>query len=471
MKLSTKVAYNAIAQFISKVAATALGLFAIAVMARGLGTEGFGAYTTIITFLSFFGIIADFGLTLVTVQMINKPGIDRQRILSNLFTLRLASAAVFLSLAPLIALAFPYSAEINGGIAIGAASFVFIALNQVLVGLFQTNLRMDKVSIAEVFGRAVMLLGVIISHRENAGLHGYIIASVAGSIANFIALYAYSRAFFKISFAFDREVWKETFKFAWPLSITIILNLLYLKTDTLLLSLWKSQKEVGIYGAAYKVIDVVVTIPFIFCGIVLPILSRSWSARDLNAFRAVFQKSFNAMAILAVPLIFGAGLTGTAIMSLVAGSDFTGSGPVLGILSAAAAAIYIGSVPAHAIIAVGAQKKTIPAYAFTAITAVAGYALFIPKYGLYGAAWVTIYSEAVIMLFSLYYSARYAGFFPDLSIILKSAAASCLMALFLLLLPGLPILLAVAAGGLIYLGSLYLFRGITREELLDLIER
>lgn len=46
---------------------------------------------------------------------------------------------------------------------------------------------------------------------------------------------------------------------------------MYLKTDTLILSLIKSPEEVGLYGAAYRIIDVPTTLPYMFAGIILPI--------------------------------------------------------------------------------------------------------------------------------------------------------------------------------------------------------
>jgi hypothetical protein len=55
-------------------------------MTRELGQNGFGEYTTVITFLSFFAIIADLGLTLVTSQMINGKNKEEESvILGNLF--------------------------------------------------------------------------------------------------------------------------------------------------------------------------------------------------------------------------------------------------------------------------------------------------------------------------------------------------------------------------------------------------
>jgi len=162
MRLSAKIFYNTVVQIAGKIIATILGLVAVAIITRYLGLIGFGEYTTIITFLSVFGILADLGLTLVTTQMISQPGVDEEKILNNLFTLRLVSALFFLALAPVTIIFFPYSPEVKAGVAIAVFSFFFIALNQIFVGLFQKKLRMDKVSIAEVSSRLVLVIGAVL---------------------------------------------------------------------------------------------------------------------------------------------------------------------------------------------------------------------------------------------------------------------------------------------------------------------
>jgi O-antigen/teichoic acid export membrane protein len=471
MKLSTKIAYNSIIQLLSKGTATILGLVAIGIMARSLGPSGFGEFTTVMTFLSFFGIIADFGLTLVTVQMINKPGTDRAKTLSNLLALRLATASVFLALGPIAALFFPYSAAIKFGIAIGAANFLFIALNQILVGFFQKTLRMDKVSIAEVAGRIVMLAGVYVSWRLDLSLFGYILSSSLGGMVNFIALFFFARKAERIKLSFDKDVWKEVMLRAWPLSITIILNLLYLKTDTLLLSVIKTQTEVGIYGAAYKVVDVIVTIPFIFCGIVLPIISSRWLNKDKDGFRSALQKTFDAMAMIAIPMAAGTQLIANDLMVLVAGKDFSISGPALRILIIAAAAIFIGSASSHAIVAIEQQKKIIPAYVFTAITALAAYGFLIPKYSYFGAAWATVYSETAMAFFSIYYIWKSVRFMPNFQIVFKALAASLIMCLFLFLFGSLPVLIRLPAAIAVYGSFLIIFKAVSAGEILELLSR
>ncbi len=471
MRVSTKVAYNTIIQIISKVIATALGLVAVAIMTRYLGREGFGQYTTIITFLSFFAIIADLGLTLVTVQMISRPGVNEHKILSNLLSLRLVSAVIFLGLAPLAVIFFPYDPIIKLGVAVTALSFFFIALNQILVGLFQKNLRMDKVSIAEVASRIVLVAGVVLVWYFDLGLIHIMTVTVIASAVNFLLHYSFSRQFVRIKLHFDFAVWRDIIKKSWPLALTIIFNLIYLKADTLILSLIKSQAEVGIYGATYKVIDVLITFPFMFAGIVLPIMTARWAANNKDGFKNVLQKSFDVMVIIALPLVIGAQFVAKKIMVLVAGQEFAMSGPILQILILAAGLIFFGCMFAHAVIAIDKQKKIIPAYIFTAITAVIGYLIFIPKYSYFGAAWVTIYSETAITLASFYLVWKYARFLPNLKITGKALLASAIMGGVLYLTINWNLFLVLSLAVAIYFIALYLLKGISKQDIMELMNK
>jgi len=466
MTLSSKVAYNTIIQIIGKAIATILGLAAIAIMARYLREIGFGQYTTIITFLSFFGIIADFGLTLVTSQMISQPGNNQATLLNNLFSLRLISAIFFLGLAPLVVLFFPYEPIIKLGVAITVLSFFFTALNQILVGFFQKNLTMTVVATAEVVSRIILLGGVIIAAYLNLGLLSIMIATVTASLVSSIMHYWFSRRFIKIGWQIDLTVWREIIKKSWPLGLTIFFNLIYLRADIFILSLLKSQADVGLYGATYKIIDVLTTLPFMFAGLILPILTLEWANKNFIKFNQVLQKSFDAMIILALPLIVGAQLTAKPLMILIAGKDFAQSGDILKILILAIGFIFIGCLFAHAVIALDKQKNIIGAYIFTALTSLAGYLIFIPRFSYYGAAWVTVYSELAIMVFSLYIIIKYSNFRPNLTVFLKSLAAALIMGLGVYLLMGkINLIFIILLAGSIYFISLYLFKGINKEDL------
>ncbi|MGE5425547.1 MAG: flippase [Bacillota bacterium] len=477
MALRRKIFRNTIIQVVGKLASTGLNLFAFALMTRELGQAGFGEYTTAITFLSFFAIIADLGLTLVTSQMISSQPEQEEKILGNLFGLRLATALLFIGSAPLAVLLFNYSGDIKLGVLLAAGSFIFTALNQIMVGLFQNRLRMDKVAWAETLSRFVLIIGVILSVEEGWGLPGILISTTAASFASFLLHLYYARRFARIRPTFDFNWWKKIMGLSWPLAVTIAFNLIYLRADTLVLSMVRSQEEVGLYGASYKIIDVLSSLPFMFAGIILPLLSAAWEKADKGRFASILQRSFDAMALIALPIAVGTQFAAKEIIVLVAGPQFLAAGSILRILIMAVAAIFLGNMAAHAIIAVKAQKKIIWIYVFTGLTSLAAYILLIPRFSYFGAAAVTVYSETAIALLSSIFLYRHLKLKMKWTGFLKAAGATGIMAAALYLIPIsassdlLRLLLTLIIGGLTYLLSLYLLKAFTRNDFLSLFKR
>lgn len=471
MSLAKKIAHNTLIQIAGKIISTILGLFSLALITRYLGQTGFGEYTTIITFLTFFAVIADLGLTLITVQMISGERSDENKILNNLFSLRFVSALIFLGLAPLTVIFFPYSVSVKIGVMITAVSFVFPALNQVLVGLFQKKLNMDRAALAEIISRIVLILGILLTKKLGFGLTGILLTTIASSGASFLLHYIFSLKFSRIKFEFDLSLWKKIITRSWPLAITIILNLIYLRADTLILSLFRGPEVVGLYGAAYKIIDVLTTLPFMFAGLILPVLTAAWLEKNHSYFKKVLQKSFDVMAIVAIPLVIGTQFLGEPVMFFVAGRDFIMAGDILKTLIFAVAAIFLGTMFSHAVIAIDKQKKMIGFYVFTSVSSLLAYLFLIPRYSYFGAASVTIYSEVLIAIFSAYCIFKYSRFFPSLLTFLKALAAGLVMSLFIYFFPSYyqttlgGVLLIILLATLIYFLSLYLFGGIDSDDL------
>jgi len=231
--------------------------------------------------------------------------------------------------------------------------------------------------------------------------------------------------------------------------------MIYLKSDTLILSLIKPATDVGLYGAAYRVIDVLIMMPFVLAGLMLPQLTKALQKNDKQSFHKIIQNSFDVMAIIALPLVIGAQFVATPLMSLVAGSEFLASGKILQLLIIAAGAIYLGTIFSHVILAIEKQKQTIWAYLLVAVTTLAGYLIFIPKYSYFGAAAVTIYSEILISILIFGITLHYTKFFPNLTIFFKSLIACFLMGLGLYYLD-MNLIPSLAMAVIIYGGALYL---------------
>lgn len=398
MSLTRKIASNAALQVGGRFIGTILGLFTVGIMTRTLGREGYGQFTTAMSFLQFFGILADFGLTLSMTKLLSEKGADEDRIASNVFTLRLVSAAVFFGIAPLAAAFFPYSADVKSGIAVAALSFFFMAVSQVLVGIFQKHLASHLSAIAEVAGRGVLLAGTIMAARSGAGLGGFFLALVVGNALQLAISLATARKFARIRLAFETAVWRRIIAESWPIGLSIAFNLIYLKGDIIALSIFRPQEEVGLYGAAYKVLDVITVVPMIFMGLVLPLLTASWTERRHEEFARRLRRAFDALILAAVPLAVGAFAVSSDLMVLVAGPEFAASGPMLSILMIAGAAVFIAALFGHAVVAIGFQRQMIAAYAADAVISIFLYVTLIPRIGAVGAAWVTVFSEVFILL-------------------------------------------------------------------------
>src|SRR3989338_4410585 len=98
-----KIAHNTIIQVFGKSLTVFFALIIFGLVARYLGQEGFGYFSTIYAFLAIFGILVDLGLQMTTTQMISDPKENEGQILSNALTLRLIASLIFLGLAPLVA--------------------------------------------------------------------------------------------------------------------------------------------------------------------------------------------------------------------------------------------------------------------------------------------------------------------------------------------------------------------------------
>jgi O-antigen/teichoic acid export membrane protein len=454
MNKTRALAQNAAVQIIGKTVATLLGVFTVAILARHLGVEGYGQFTIALSFLSIFAVIVDFGLTLTTTQMISEHKANEATLLGNLLTLRIISAVVFLALAPVVAIFFPYDNVIQLSIAVGSFSYLFGTTSQMFVGVFQKRMLMSRAVLAELANRTIVLLGVLFASVFNLGVVDIVWMLVIGNAVQLLLMLSQTRALVAFRPQLNLAIWKTIVARSWPIGASIFFNLIYMRGDVVFLSIFRTNAETGLYGAAYKVVDVVTAIPVMYMGIALPILVAAWSASRTNRFKKYMQRSFDFLSIVATPIIFGSIAVGMPIMQLVAGNDFIESGRVLMILGPAAAVVFWNSLFGHAIVALNKQKQMTWGYLAVAILTVAGYVYFIPLYGMWAAAWLTLFSETLIGLLTFCVVWRVSKYFPSLKMLSRAILASIVMFIVLRVLPDAHILILLPLSIIVYVIAL-----------------
>jgi O-antigen/teichoic acid export membrane protein len=306
--------------FFGKIISTLIGFFTTALMLRYLQPAGFGGYTAAIAYVGFFSVVADLGLYMILMRDFNRPGADREKILGNVLGLRWASALFVLGLSTIVAFFLPfYSPEVRQAIAICAVSFVAVAGTQLLVAVFQTYLVAWWVSIGEILGRCVLLGSVLTVIALHGGLLSMMVAVLLGSAVNFLFMIVMARRYVRVRVRFELVEWKKIFLDALPISISIVLNLLYFKADTIFLSVFqKGDEAIGLYGAAYKVLEILITFPIMFVGLLLPALAQTFAAEKKEEFMNLFQRGVDALLLLVAPIKFRLRCEMSSLRSVIA---------------------------------------------------------------------------------------------------------------------------------------------------------
>lgn len=469
MSLNRKIAHNSIIQLSGKIISLILGLIAMMIMTRYLGQEQFGYYYTVIAFLQFFGILVDFGLTLTTVQMISDPNRNISKVMNSLMSFRVITAFGFLALAPIVVWLFPYNVYIKLGVLITVASFFCITVIQALTGVFQQKLKMFKVTLAEVIGRVVLVAGVALTVYLEQSIYWVFWSITIGSVVNLLIVFFQSRKFIQWRLEFDWLIWKEIMSRSWPIALSISFNLIYLKLDSIILSVTRTQAEVGLYGATYRVIDILTMLPAVLMGLVLPVATRYFVEKKKEELFNILQKSFDALIVFAVPIVLGTMVIAVPVMEFVAGKEFALSGDILKVLILASGAIFVTTLSGYAVVAVKKQKTMMWGYLAAAIITLAGYLYFIPRYGYWGAAWMTVFSEVMIMVWTTVLIYKAIKFFPSLKTFFRTLLPAIVMTGVLYYVRELHALFLVLIAVAVYFPLLYLFGGIRKETVRDLM--
>jgi len=387
-----------IIQLIGKTISTILGLFIVGLMTRHLGTTGFGEYTSVVTFLQFFGILIDFGLTMTLGRELGAGTIPQNKLVSNLISFRVITSTLAFIVAPALAWLLPYSLTIKLGITITSLAFWTSSISQSLTGVFQTKLKSNWLVIAELSGRLALLAGTAWVIYQNISLNGYFVALIVANLVGALITLAIVKKLTPFNWEIDTKIWKHLWLTTWPVAVTITLNLIYFKADTIILSLIRPVAEVGIYGAAYKVLEVLLILPTIIGGLVLPLAAQAYAQQKTHELTSLFQGTFDSLLAAGLAVISGCVILGLPLMTLIAGNNFAVAGTILGILSLATACNFIGGGAGYIIFAINQQKTMIPYYAGVALVSLIGYFIFIPKFTFWGAAWITVLSEALMAI-------------------------------------------------------------------------
>lgn len=413
MSYSKKIAYSTGSQFVGKILSTAIALVTFATLYRALGVEGIGKYTTVFAYVGFFSVFADFGLQWFLIRELSVNPKEKNKIFQNVLALRSIVAFVVLAIAFAVVWLFHYPVDVKLAVGLISLGWFFSLINSTFVGVYLNNYRMDIATASDVVGRAVTMSLVIILARNGYGFFYLMSAYLAGNLLNLVISRIFVAPYIKVGYKFDLKYWRYTLSQAFAIGIVLVFGFVYYKIDSLMLSFMKDMTDVGIYGSAYKLLEVLVTIPIMFLGASFPLITKYIAEKDARVYHA-FQKQFDFLMLIAIPLVAGTLVLADKIILFVAGNrgqEFIGaatvyfagrpinSAVVLRILIFAVGLHFLSSLYNYMIISLGKQKSMIWPTILFAIFNVVVNLILIPRFSYLGAAVSTVVTEIIVFVF------------------------------------------------------------------------
>lgn len=461
------IAFNAAVSIFARTIGLGIAFFSLGVVTRYLGPEGSGAYFTVLAYVGIWSVVADLGLYPILVRDLGKHGSDEKETFTAFFSLRVVSLTIVLGLAsPLTALFLPYTTTVKAGIAIGSAMYIFLSLTTLFVAVYQKYLRMHVVAAGELAGRlvqAVLVFGLLAAGK---GVLAALWASLAGSFVHAAVLAWYARASIAYRFSFAPGEWQKILVLSYPVALSTIFSFVYFKIDTVMLSFFASPREVGIYGLAYKLLEVLIAYPAIYVGLLIPSLARA-AETDQKRYDVILGKAFRLLALVALPIFFG-GIALAADIIPLFGEGYDESVITLQILLGAVMMIFFGTLYANALIVVNRQKTLAAVYFFGMIANILVNLYVIPRWSYLGAAWTTLATEGAVTVSMIWLLHRYGRLSMEFGRVPRMLAACAIMVGGLMAFGEWPLGALLLFGVTVYGSASVMLGAITFEEVRDL---
>lgn len=384
------IAKNTVSQLIGR-AIGSLSMIAVSILiARRFGSEGYGDFVKITTYVGFFYLFADYGLNAIAIQ--RTDGVWKVLLGLRLF-MGVILSVVSIGIISILPHGFDqgYTELVRLGIYLLTPAIVVQAVIITANAYFQKKLRYDYSAVAQVVGAVVM---VITAFTLSTGpLIGVISLLVGGIVTMLVSLGIIAVETRDVRPVVRMSEYRSLFAAATPLGLALIFNLVYFHADSVILALTRSTQEVGIYGLAYKVFELPLVVPIFFMNATYPILLKTQHKKS------VFTKSltflFASSVCIAVTLWVLAPLV-TYIKP-----EFIQSVAPLRILLIGLPVFFVSGLYMWYMISQNLLKPILIIHGVAMTVNIMANIILVPIYGYMAAAWITIVSELLVLIASV----------------------------------------------------------------------
>lgn len=472
MSAGKRVVRNSLYGVISQAVGGGLFFFVAVLVARHLGPADFGTWSFIFALVLVFHMLADFGLTNILVQEIARRREEVATILGAAIPLvtliALIGSAIIACFVPLM----PWEAPAKTATYIMGGTVLLTFHAAVYGSVSRAFEDMGLNAAGMVAQRLVLLLFVLIALRLDAGLPGIALCYLGERAF----LWAFFRIMVRVRYTryhwrFDTAYWYYLLKEGLPVGISMVLRRISWNIHTFMLMALSTAAAVGLFGAAYRVLNMINVIPFTLAVPMFPVLSRLAVESTKATFTAYIQAQ-RAFMLIGVPVGIWLAVVGTPVMALLFGPAYAEAGTTLRMLGIVAVFLFLNGMFVYLFTALGRQRHYMVGVGICVALNLVMDLLLIPVLGAPGAVLAALIGEAGLFFTASYFLAQQGlkvAYGRLIGRPLLAALPAAVPLTWVLDSPSWPnLILTSLAFGILYLGLARLFGALETEDILRL---
>ena len=386
--------------FFDKILRMGVGLFVGVWIARYLGPEQFGLLSFATAFVGLFGAIATMGLQGIVVRDIVRDPDGKEVTLGTAAVLQFWGGLIAYGL--ILAVIFWLRADdaLAKTIVAIVGSMMLFKASEIAVYWFESQV-LSKYTVwvqnSTFLIFAAIKIGLIL---QNAPLIAFALAMMAEALVvallMLLMLGLHGPRLSRLTTSFNRT--KTLLADSWPLLLSGIAILVYMKIDQIMLGQMIGDKAVGIYSAAVKISEAWYFIPGIAVSSVFPaIISSKYVSQ--NRYYERLQDLYNIGVLFSVILAIFITIIAIPLITILFGLAYIQAGQVLSIHIWALIFVFLGGASSRWLILENMQLQQLERTILGSIINILLNLLLIPKFEIQGAAWATLISYAFVAFF------------------------------------------------------------------------
>lgn len=316
-----------------KIIRMGVGLFVGVWVARYLGPEQFGLFSFAGAFVALFSAISTLGLDGIVVRNIVRDSSTKNETLGSAFILKfIGGVATFLFVLAGISMIRPGDSLAFWLTGIISAGMIFQAFDAIDFW-FQSQIQSKYSVYAKNFAFLITSIVKILLILSNSSLIAFAWAGLAEVImGSFGLVFAYEKRGQSLKHWRIRSAQAVSLlKDSWPLMMSGIAVMIYMRIDQIMLDLLVGDQEVGIYSAAVRLAEVWYFIPMIVASSVFPSIVEAKKMSE-ELFFDRLQKLYNGMALISYLIVLPITILAGWIIVLLFGQPYSKAGLMLAIL-------------------------------------------------------------------------------------------------------------------------------------------